>query len=131
MTLLVYIQVLINRSKDILITICIWIKGTISSQKWAIVACIYPIGFIVVKTFVKQNGWERIIKNLHLKFCCHSPNAWTSSPLMFLLLVFWVFSLFHVFSPFRLYFKAIVWSNNCGWEFRKLVVCIMLLFAKG
>ncbi len=47
MKLLVWIQVLINKSKDILIITCIWIKGTqrkniVLSQKWAIVACIYP-----------------------------------------------------------------------------------------
>jgi len=47
MKFLIYIQVLINRSKDILITICIWIKGIHEkkpkiSQKWAIRLCIHP-----------------------------------------------------------------------------------------
>jgi len=43
------IQTLISRSKDILITICIWMKGTheqlfILSQKWIITQpCIHPI----------------------------------------------------------------------------------------
>jgi hypothetical protein len=47
MNLLIYIQVPNNKPKNILITTCIWIKGThgkniISSQKWTIVTYIYP-----------------------------------------------------------------------------------------
>ncbi len=43
----IWIQVSIIRFKDILIIICIWIKGTqgkniILSQTWTIVVCIYP-----------------------------------------------------------------------------------------
>jgi hypothetical protein len=42
--LLIYIQVPISRSKDILITICIWMKGSQEHllQKWAFQPCIYP-----------------------------------------------------------------------------------------
>jgi hypothetical protein len=45
--LLVYIQVSISIFKNILITICIWIKGThrkniVLSQKWTTITCIYP-----------------------------------------------------------------------------------------
>jgi len=48
MKFLVYIWILIGRFMDVLITICIWVKGTqgqnmVSSQKWAFIACIYPI----------------------------------------------------------------------------------------
>jgi hypothetical protein len=48
MKLLVSIKVPINRSKDILIIIHIWIKGTqgkniVSLRKWAIITCIYPL----------------------------------------------------------------------------------------
>jgi hypothetical protein len=43
---LVYIQVTIKKYKGILITICIWIKGTqrkniVSSQKWTTIPCIF------------------------------------------------------------------------------------------
>jgi hypothetical protein len=46
MKLLVYIQAPINKIYNILISICIWMKGTsgkniISSQKWATQLCIY------------------------------------------------------------------------------------------
>jgi hypothetical protein len=47
MKLLVSIKVRISRSKNILITTSIWIKGIsgkniVSSQKWTTIACIYP-----------------------------------------------------------------------------------------
>jgi hypothetical protein len=47
MKLLVKIQVPISKSKDILITICIWIKGNqekkLMSQKWTIRLCTYLV----------------------------------------------------------------------------------------
>jgi hypothetical protein len=50
MNLLVHIQVSISISKDIVITTSIWIMGTkgkniVSSQKWAIISCIYLVSW--------------------------------------------------------------------------------------
>jgi hypothetical protein len=64
MKILCWIQVPIDRSKDILIIICISINGThgkniVSSPKWAIIPCIYPLG-----SFSKQEEEQETLTQI-------------------------------------------------------------------